>query len=312
MQGTGGRRKAAAVAAAAIVLATPGCASDERSAAPEPSASVTHEEQALSKGDYLERVDELCSDQAEVVEAAHSADTPEEFVQTLESHFDETVTFIEGLKELDSPASYEKDHAAFVTHEEELQELDELLNQLPRSEVGSLLAALARRSEIAEELHYVVQFSELPDSCRFESGNRVLTVGFFTEANLSCFNFANDLAVLFQQEANRPPQASFGADFIGRVRDRAEQLITELDTAVPDLGGFKKTFNMITLYSTAVESLDDLEKALAQRDVGAGTAAINDYQEATAEGDRLASDLRIGCAGAMRIDWQHVDRERIN
>lgn len=315
MRGTVGRRRIAAIAAM-FVLASFACAGDDttdgRGSTPERSPTVDREEQALTEDAYLERVDDLCTYQSEVVKLAQSADSREEFVQALASHFDETITFIESLKKLAPPAAYEEDHSAFIAHQEELQEIDELLNQLPRSDAPSVLAALARRAEIAEEVHYVVKFSELPSNCLFQREEEVLTVGFFTQANLSCFNFATDLAVLFQQEANQQRQRSFGAEFIGLVHDRAEQLITELDTAVPDVSGFKKIFNMITLYSTGVESLGNLQQALARDDVGAGTAAINEYNKAIDEGDRLARDLRMACMGAMQIDWRPVNRVRIN
>ncbi len=307
-----GAKRRVALGVAVIALVGSGCAKDDTSSAPKPSASETPASQALSEEEYLQRVDVLCGKQGYVVEDINSSDTPAEFVKNLESHFDETVTFIEALDEIDPPTAFKKDHQAFVTHEEEIQEVDELLNQLPRSDLGSVLAAHARRAELVQELHYVVEFSELPESCRFESEALVLTIGFFTKANLSCFEFANDLVTLFQQEAAAGPEDRFGAEFIGVVKERAEQLITDLDTAVPDIGGFKKIFNMITLYAEAVEALDEVEKALARGDVPLGTAAMKDYDRATLEGDRLAHDLEITCEGAMHIDWRPVNEERVN
>jgi hypothetical protein len=315
VRGTRAKRWTAAVAVA-VAVASFACGTDaptpKSASAPESSPAGTAEEPSLTKDRYLEAVDELCTNQAEVVKLAHSADNQKEFLQTLVSHFDETVTFIEDMKGLDPPAAYQRDHSVFVAHEEELQEVDELLNQLPRSDVASVLAAYARRAQIAEDAHYAVKFSKLPKSCLLQNEVEVLTASFFTEANLSCFNFAVELGVLFQQEANRPG-ARFGARFIDAVYDRADQLITELGTAMPDIEyGFKKVVNMVAFYSEAVESLGDLQKALARHDVAKGTAAIEEYERATAAGDRLAKELRMGCVGAMTIDWRPVHRERIN
>ena len=294
-----------------MVLMGSACAQRDGSSAAQPSARRAGEE-TLSEQEYLDRVDEFCGKHSYVVEEIDSTSSPKEFVETLESHFDETVTFIEALKEIDPPTAFEEDHSAFVASEEGIQEVDELLNQLPRWDAASLLAAHARRAELAKDLYYAVEFSELPESCRFQSEEFVLGVDFLTKANLSCFEFSSDIVVLFQRQARGRTEARFGPQFIHEMKQRAQQLITDLDSAVPNIDGLKKVLTMITLYAEAVEALDDVEKALAQRDVTLGATAIKEYDEATRRADRIAHDLNLTCEGVMRIDWRHVNQQHIN